>query len=167
VVNGGNGVEAWRTAYPGRSWSGQAAAERASKLLAQDKVRARVDELAAIAKREAEEKFGVTVDWVICRLKLIADSNMCNYLSLDEKGGPSVTINDLDPERLFPLADFTVEDIESGRRVGKRSRVKLYNKVDALTKLGQYLGMFTERHEHVGKGGGPVQLVISSVEAQL
>ena len=37
-------------------------------------------------------------------------------------------------------------------------RVKLYDKVGALEKLGRHLGMFKEKVEVAGAGGGPIQV---------
>jgi phage terminase small subunit len=35
-------------------------------------------------------------------------------------------------------------------------RVKLADKLEALKALARYLGMFVEKHEHAGPGGGPI-----------
>lgn len=48
----------------------------------------------------------------------------------------------------------------AGVKVTKEGiEVKMHDKVAALTKVGQHLGMFTDRVEHTGKGGGPIETV--------
>lgn len=48
----------------------------------------------------------------------------------------------------------------AGVKVTKEGiEVKMHDKVAALTKVGQHLGMFTDRVEHTGKDGGPIQTV--------
>jgi Terminase small subunit len=47
--------------------------------------------------------------------------------------------------------------------VGKTSggiRVKLYDKVGALEKLGRHLGMFKDKVEVAGAGGGPIKVAM-------
>lgn len=60
------------------------------------------------------------------------------------------------------LASIEVEDLYEGRGesreyIGTLRKVKHWPKIDALTKLGQYLKLFTEKHEISGPNGGPIE----------
>jgi phage terminase small subunit len=46
-------------------------------------------------------------------------------------------------------------------------KIKMHDKVAALTKLGQHLGMFVERHQHSGPNGGPIAVATIDLTAQL
>ncbi len=37
------------------------------------------------------------------------------------------------------------------------AKIKLWDKRAALVDIGKHLGMFTEKHEHSGPGGGPIE----------
>lgn len=59
-----------------------------------------------------------------------------------------------DTRKLSP----TALSLYAGVKVTKDGlEVKMHDKVAALTKVGQHLGMFTEKHEIAGADGGPVQ----------
>lgn len=61
-----------------------------------------------------------------------------------------------DTRKLSPHA----AKLYAGVKVTKEGlEVKMHDKVAALTKVGQHLGMFTDRVEHTGKGGGPIETV--------
>ena len=51
-----------------------------------------------------------------------------------------------DARRLYAGVKLTKDGLE----------VKMHDKVAALTKVGQHLGMFVERHEHTGANGGAI-----------
>ena len=36
--------------------------------------------------------------------------------------------------------------------------IRVLDKLAALDKLGRHLGMFVDRHEHTGPGGGPITI---------
>jgi phage terminase small subunit len=39
-------------------------------------------------------------------------------------------------------------------------KIKLWDKGSALERLGRHLGLFVERTEHTGKGGGPIEMAL-------
>lgn len=43
-------------------------------------------------------------------------------------------------------------------------KIKLHDKKGALDSMAKHLGMFVERHEHSGPGGGPLDVKSSSLE---
>lgn len=126
----------------------------ASRLSAKDSVRARIQELQA----EGAARAGVTVDWVIAEIKLVAQANMADYLKLDDHGDPHLDFAGLTREQAAALAEVTVESFRDGRttaREVRRLKFKLASKLDALEKLCKYLNMYKEtqdlnaRVEHV------------------
>ena len=72
--------------------------------------------------------------------------------------------------RLAKKLDLTAEkvlaDIE--RIANKAERAKRYgDAIRGKELLGKHLKLFTEKHEHGGIGGGPVQFTITDKEADL
>lgn len=37
-------------------------------------------------------------------------------------------------------------------------RIKMHDKAGALAQIGRHLGMFVDKHEHTGAGGGPIRV---------
>lgn len=68
--------------------------------------------------------------------------------------------------KLELTAEKVLADIE--RISNKAERSRQYNAaIRGKQLLGQHLKLFTEKHEHGGIGGGPVQLQITDKEADL
>lgn len=85
----------------------------------------------------------VTAERVVKELAIVAFSNLKDFV--DWNSG-SVTVKSLDdiPEHLHPaIAEITLKDTKDGRDI----KVRLHSKMDALAKLGDYLGMFKKRVE--------------------
>ena len=128
------------------------------RLLADAKVEAAVQEgMNARAARLA-----ISQDRVAAELGKLGFSNMLDYLSVPEEGDPSIDLTGMTRDQAAALTEFTVEEQTTGRdrdRVTtKRVRIKLADKRAALVDLGRHLGMFKERVELTGKGGGPVEI---------
>jgi hypothetical protein len=121
---------------------------RASQLLATPKVRLRVEELEGIAREKANAAFALKAEDVIHRLTLLANGTVGDFLELDERGQPTIMLKGAMREQLYAVNEVTVEDIESGKRTGKRTKLKLGDRLGALRLLGQHHGLFSERMEH-------------------
>lgn len=130
-------------------FNAQTANVRGSQLLALDHVRAAIDE----AIRERSIRAGITADRVLEELSRIAFSDVGNYV---EYGPDGVRIKDSADVDTRALSE--VSEVET--KAGKNTKFKLYDKVAALDKLGRHLGLFNERVEVSGKGGGPVEIII-------
>ncbi len=110
------------------------------------------DIAAAIAKAQQarSERTGITIDRVVQELALIAFADMGTYLALD---GESTTVrlnwSDLPPGATKIIQEITQEEHTGGRghETGevRRTKFKLYSKLDALEKIARHLGMFTEK----------------------
>jgi phage terminase small subunit len=46
-------------------------------------------------------------------------------------------------------------------------RVKFHSKVEALDKLAKILGLYVEKHEHAGKDGGPLKIILSQLNPEV
>jgi Terminase small subunit len=166
VLNANNGADAVATAWPHAcKWKPQSRAERASKLLALAKVQARVLELAKIAKEKANAEFAMSAEEIIWRLTLMARANLKGFMELDADGQPTIAFKDADEAKLYAVCEITVEDIASGARQGKRTRIKLPDRIAALKLLGTHHGMFATDVKL--NGGLPIPVVLSTAEAAL
>ncbi len=166
VTNGNNGAEAVATAWPHTcKWKPQTRAEKGSKLLALDKITARVSELAEIMRQKANAEFAMTAEEVLFRLALIARANLRNYMEIDANGAPTIAFKAADEGQFYALNEVSVEDIVSGQRQGKRTKVKLPDRISALKLLGQQHGMF--KTDVRLNDGLPIPVVLSSAESAL
>jgi phage terminase small subunit len=109
-----------------------------------------VSDRVAQLQQERAERTAVTADQVITELARIGFSDLREFVTWGPRG---VILTD---------SDTLTEDqarcvAEVSETVGDKSRTrrfKLHDKVTALIKLGQHLGIkFVERHEHTGKDG--------------
>lgn len=49
----------------------------------------------------------------------------------------------------------------------KGLRIKFHSKVEALDKLAKILGLYVEKHEHAGKDGGPLRIILSQLNPEV
>jgi hypothetical protein len=146
-----NASEAYRQAYPGsRKWKPEHVHQEACKLLKHPRVAPRVEELETIAREKANAAFAMRAEDVIARLTLLATGTLRDFLQLDEQGQPTISLKTATDAQLYVLNEVTVEDIVAGPRQGKRTKIKLGDRIAALRLLGQHHQLFGERitHEH-------------------
>lgn len=90
-------------------------------------------------------------------------SNMMDYVKVTSDGDGYVDLSELSREQAAAITEVTVDDYWEGRRDDareiKRIRVKLADKKGPLELLGKHLKLFTEKYEHAGPGGGPINIV--------
>lgn len=46
-------------------------------------------------------------------------------------------------------------------------RIKFNSKIEALDKLAKILGLYVEKHEHSGEGGGPLKIILSQLNPEV
>ncbi len=118
----------------------------ASRLLAKANIAAAIAE----EQQARSKRTGVTIDRVVQELALVAFADMGTYLVLD---GESTTVR-LDWSGLPPGATKIIQEITQEEHTGgrghetgqvRRTKFKLYSKLDALEKIARHLGMFTEK----------------------
>ena len=84
ALNGGNATDAWRSVNPNSKAKLETQYSKASIMLAQEKVKARISELKDKARAKADEKFFITVEQRLKWLKEIAEAGIGTYL---DQGG--------------------------------------------------------------------------------
>ena len=128
-------------------YSPRSAEVTASRLLSQDKVRARITELQA----ERAERTEISADRVVAELAKLGFSNMLDYLRVDAHGDPVLDLSDLTRDQAAAIKEWTIETYTDGHgeeALGvKRVKFKLEDKLGALTTLGRHLGIFNDRLE--------------------
>src|SRR5882762_11035679 len=87
---------------------------------------------------------------------------MADYMRVGPDGDPVLDFSKLTRDQAAALTEVTVEDFLDGRgedaRQVRRVKFKLASKLLALELLGKHLGLFKDRVEHTGKGGGPIEV---------
>ncbi len=117
----------------------------ADKLLCLPKVTAAIAE----AMKKRAERTEIDADRVVQELAKIAFANMQDFVSIKtegkEKGQAAIDLSRLTRDQFAAIGEITIEDIDFGRRTGKRTKFKLLDKRQALVDLGKHLGLFVER----------------------
>lgn len=142
-----NATAAYQRVYPKVSATSAPAA--GARLLKNVKVQTRLTEL----QQARSERTQITADRVITELARIGFSDMRDFTEWGPQGvtlKPSDTLTDDQARCVAEVSETT------GEKSGSL-RFKLHDKLGALVKLGQHLGVkFVERHEHTGKDGTPL-----------
>lgn len=128
-------------------YSKKTANEQGSRLLANVKVQARIQELMDERSKRTE----ITSDIVLKELLLIAKTDLSE--AFDEQGSLK-DIHDI-PEnirRAIAGVEVYVETIQ-GIEIGRTKKLKLWDKNRALEMLGRHLKLFTDKVEHSGSIG--------------
>lgn len=147
-------------------YSPSTANREGSRLLSNAVIAAAIKE----AQDRRAERTKVTQDRVLTELARIGFSD---YRVLFDGRGQLKAHNEMDDDGAAVVASVEVfEEFErrGNERVqtGYTKKVKLWDKVAALSKMGQHLGMFTEKVEISGPGGAPMvcEVTIEHHDAQ-
>lgn len=155
-----NGTQAAiRAGYSART-ANRAASENLNKPAIQEALSRRM--------KNREKRTEITQDRV---LREYARLGFFDPRKLFDAHGIPKDITDLDDDTAAVLAGMEVMDIYAGSGddrafVGYLKKYKLADKKGALDSIAKHLGMFTERHEHTGKDGGPIKLDLSSLTVE-
>jgi len=119
----------------------------ASRLNGNDRIRARVAELAEGAAKRAAKN----LDDVIAEYERIAFTGMSKFIRFDSEGNPQIDLSTSDPADLDLIAEAqTVVKRQPGKGRGKDKtddvefvtvKIKPMDRLKALEKLGAHLGM--------------------------
>lgn len=117
----------------------------------------KVEVQAALAERmkAREHRTEITQDKVLAELARIAFGNKRALMKWGPEGVKlldSETITDDDAAMVSEVSESVTES-------GGTIRLKTHDKVKALELLGKHLGMFSDKVELTGKGGGPIEQV--------
>lgn len=115
------------------------------------------------ANEVRSERTGITADRVLEELAKLGFSNMLDYLRTSDEGDPFVDLSQMSREQAAAIQEVTVEDFLEGRgdnaREVRRVKFKLADKKSPLELLGKHLKLFTDKVEHTGAGGGPIEVI--------
>lgn len=140
-------------------YSQRTARQQGQRLLTNVDIRRAIEEVEA----ERLARIGVRADRVLEELARLGFSNMLDYLNISRDGEPYVDLSEMTREQAAAVQEVTVEDFLEGRgedaREVRRVKFKLADKKSSLELLGKHLKLFTEKIEHAGAGGGPIEIV--------
>jgi phage terminase small subunit len=124
---------------------------------------------AALAEAQAErsERTKIDADWVLTRLASEATADLADIL--DDAGS-------IRPVAEWPLIwrqglvsgiDVTENTVE-GVKMGETVKLRLSDRIKRIELIGKHVDVraFSERHEHTGAGGGPIQTVTTAMTPQ-
>jgi phage terminase small subunit len=130
----------------------------AARLLADAKVAARVSELQVEAAKETI----ATAARVLEEMAKLAFANMADFFMVGTDGAPRLDWGSLTRDQKAALQEVTCDIFTDGRgddaREVRRVKFRLADKRAVLVDLGRHLGLFKEKVEHSGPGGGPVAI---------
>lgn len=141
VLNGGDQSKAYRKAFPAsQKWKDQSVHVKASQLFALDKVQIRVKELQAKVAETAKERFSVDAEYVLRTIVETVERCRQTVRPVVNKAGEHQLTETPEGEGLAYVFDAG-------------------NALRGAELLGKHLKMFTDKVEHGGPDGGPIQIV--------
>lgn len=152
-------------------YSERTAQEQSSRLLSNVIVQKRVAELQeAIANRNS-----VSQDMVVQELKKIGFSDIRKAVRWG-RNPLDTTSENASPNGLnmFPVSLVPSEEIDDDTAASVCEvsltqtgvKIKQYDKISALDKLARHLGMYTDKHELLGRDGGPLSIAVEYVSSK-
>lgn len=130
-------------------YSKKTARQQGSRLLSNADICAEIDRL----KTQIQSKALVTAEEVLKELRRVAFSDPAKVLG---ENGYLLTMNEMPEDVRRSIAGIDLDG--SGG-----TKIKFWNKPQALELLGKHLAMWTDKTEITGKNGGPVDLIINGV----
>lgn len=159
-------------------YSANSADVEASRLLANAKVKFAVD----TAMKNRADRTDITADRVLKELAKIGFADIRKAIKWqgtlvteedNPDGGDTLTIKNVVTNNVQLVSSDDIDDetaaaiSEISQNQGGGIKLKLHDKRAALVDIGKHLGMFVDKHEHTGKDGGPVQVIIQTKDADL
>ena len=135
------------------------AAESAVRLLQMPKVAAAVER----GKEQRASRVGMTADSVLHEMSLLSHSCIEHYLVDDEgqvkpaPGAPDGAMRAIQSIKRKTHVRYDSKGEETGRTYDVE--IRLWDKPAPLKLMGRHVGLFADRIEHTGKGGGPIETV--------
>ena len=142
----------------------------ASKIFLKPPVQARVAELQAQKSRAAEEEFKIDANDLLRDLVAVRRMDVADILDDDDNVRP---VRDWPKVWRQSITSFEVEALLLGKgenrsSVGVLKKIKGPDKLRVFDMIGKHIGVnaFKEIREIHGPGGGPVQVITSSMTPQ-
>ncbi len=130
-------------------YSARTANEQGARLLAN----VSVAEAIAVAQAARAARTHITQDQVLKEYARLALSDMRHLMAWDAAGVSLKTSADLTDDEAACVAEVS----QTTTKEGGTLKLKVHDKKGALDSVARHLGMFIERTEHSGPGGGPIQ----------
>ena len=112
------------------------------RLLNRDKIKKEIDRRIAARSK----KTGITQERVIQELAKIAFSDIKNIF--DPQTGNLRPVDKMDSDSTAAIAGITIDENKLGTKIfSTTKKIRMYDKIRALERLGQHLGMFKEKTE--------------------
>lgn len=146
VASGMSQAEAYRQAFPlSRKWKDKTVHEKASRLAAEDKVQARIQEL----RGKAAEANEVTIERIVAEVVKIAFANQRDLMRWGPNG-----VKLLDSEELTDEQAAAVSEVaETFSATGGSLKLKTHDKLGALRFLAELKGYLVKKQEITGANG--------------
>lgn len=116
-----------------------------SRLLKAPKVKAIIER----ARIRLEDRTNVTLEKLLAELGKVAFASMQDFYTVGPDGQPVLDMSKLTPEQWAAVGEITTDEIHEGKRVTKRTRFKLHDKLSAIDKAMRRLGGYGK-----DQGGG-------------
>lgn len=116
----------------------------------------RIQALIKENKRRASERVNVSIDATLEQLRMIANGDVVTVLGALSPGESL-------QEALERLPIETRYAIKSIKFTKNGPEIVMHDKIAAIKMIGQYFGLFSDRIELSGPGGGPVELINGSM----
>jgi phage terminase small subunit len=113
---------------------------------------------------ERSKRVEITADNV---LREIARLGFSDPRKLFDENGNLKPIHELDDDIAAAVAGIDVVVRGDGENALQVRKIKFWDKNNALEKLGKHLRLWTERHEHTGKDGGPIEMILTAYLDQI
>jgi phage terminase small subunit len=137
-------------------YSAKTANEQGSRLLANASVAAAVYD----GQKARSQRTEITADRVLQEYAKIGFANMLDYIETNPDGSFTIDMSKLTREQAAAISEVTAEVYMEGKGDDatpvKRTKFKLADKKAALDSIARHVGMFTDKTEHSGPGGGPI-----------
>ena len=140
-------------------YSPSTAAQQGARLLKNVKVRTKVDKLLARISREQK----IRAEDVIRETKLIAFSNILDYIEFRSDGSPDYDLSSIDRNLGAAIKVFGHTETVNGSTRTTTMRIVLHDKLKALDKLDAATNAFSPRRDVVKNEKRPIINVISPI----
>ncbi len=146
VASGLSQAEAYRQAFPqSRKWTDKTVHEKASRLAAEDKVQARIQEL----RGKAAEANEVTIERIVAEVVKIAFANQRDLMTWGPQGVKLRSSDELTDEQAAAVHEVA----ETFSAQGGSLKLKTHDKLGALRFLAELKGFLVKKQEITGANG--------------
>lgn len=102
-------------------------------------------------KKRMAEKNEVTEDWIVGKLKQIADAELGDIIAVDPDGNVRIDYTKLSPGLRSALQAMDISEYTEGRGAERSPvrniKIRLHDKLKALEMLSRILGLFKDKVE--------------------